>query len=464
MRSESFGRSDQVIARQNVPCIPFVAACLLLGFNAVGAFANNRPNVIVIMADDIGAEGLACYGSTIYTTPNLDQMAAEGVRFNNAYATPLCTPTRVMIMSGLYPNRTGYRALIGKGEGVRLVPEIKTFAHDFRAAGYATAVAGKWQLGKFDECPNQPVEHGFDEYCMWSWFYKGKKSSRYYGPQIYRDGVITNGDADDFGPDDYRDFVLDSIDRKKDQPFLVYFPMALVHSPFINPPDLRKRAESKFTDDLDKQTRAFGHMITYMDQTVGDIMAKLQEHDLDENTLVLFTGDNGTNKSITSKLPGMELKGGKGSMTEAGSRVPLLAWWPGQLKPAVRDEFFCLVDVLPTIHSIAGIDLERKVDGMDLSQLLVGGDGTNREHVLINYGRGFFVRDKRFRLNQNGKLYDISVASDATRYSEAVTTDPTHTADRARLQGILDDFMAIDAEYDHSFSDQQKAKRVKKTQ
>ena len=446
--------------RSSIRCI---AACLLVGLSALGAFADERPNVIVIMADDIGAEGLGCYGSTIYTTPHLDRMASEGIRFNNAYATPLCTPTRVMIMSGLYPNRTGYRALMGKGEGVRLVPEVRTFAHDFRDAGYATAIAGKWQLGKFDEYPDQPVEHGFDEYCMWTWVYEGKKSSRYYGPQIYRDGKVTNGDAEDFGPDDYRDFVLDFIDRKKDEPFLVYFPMALVHSPFINPPDLKKRAESNFTDDLDKQTRAFGHMITYMDQVVGDIMAKLNEHGLEDNTLVLFTGDNGTHKSITSKLPGMDLKGGKGSMTEAGSRVPLLAWWPGQIKPAVRDEFFCLVDVLPTIHSIADIELNRKVDGMNLSHLLVGGEGSNRERVLINYGRGFFVRESRFRLNQDGKLYDIPITSDASRYSEAVTTDPTHDSDRIRLQKILNDFMAIEPKYNKGSTDSRKKKeRTKK--
>ena len=409
--------------------------------------AADRPNVILIMADDLGAEGLACYGSTIYTTPNLDRMAAEGIRFDNAYATPLCTPTRVMIMSGLYPNRSGYRALIGKGKGVRLAPEIRTFAHDFRAAGYATAVAGKWQLGKFDEIPNQPVEHGFDEYCLWTWIYQGKKSSRYYGPQIYRGGTVTNGDTADFGPDDYRDFVLDFIDRKKDQPFLVYFPMALVHSPFVHPPDLQRRAERKFTDDLDKKTRAFGHMAAYMDQVVGDILAKLKEHGLEDNTLVLFTGDNGTDRNITSRLPGMDIKGGKGTMTEAGSRVPLLAWWPGHVEPAVREEFFCLVDVLPTIEAIAGIAPNRKIDGMDLSHLLLGGEGTNRQQVLINYGRGFFVREERFRLNQDGKLYDIPVASDATRYTEAVSTDPAHAAERARLKHVLDAFMAIEPEY-----------------
>ncbi|WP_182864736.1 sulfatase-like hydrolase/transferase [Rhodopirellula sp. JC639] len=233
----------------------------------------------------------------------------------------------------------------------------------------------------------------------------------------------------------------------------------------IDPPDLQKRAESRFTNDIDKQTRAFGHMITYMDQIVGDIMAKLKEHGLEDNTLVLFTGDNGTHKSITSKLPGMNLQGGKGSMTEAGSRVPLLAWWPGHIKPAVRSEFFCLVDVLPTIHSIAGIELNRKVDGMNLSHLFVGGEGTDRDHVLINYGRGYFVREKRFRLNQDGKLYDIPITSDASRYSEAVTTDAAHNFDRVRLQKILDDFMAIEPQYNKGSTDSRKKKeRVKRQQ
>ena len=152
---------------------------LLLAVISTSAFSASKPNIIVIMADDIGAEGLNCYGSTIYTTPHLDTMAKEGIRFNNAYATPLCTPTRVMIMSGLYPGRTGFKALIGKGEGVRMPADIKTFGHYFKDAGYETAIAGKWQLGKFDECPDQPREHGFDEYCMWTWYYKGKKSSRF---------------------------------------------------------------------------------------------------------------------------------------------------------------------------------------------------------------------------------------------------------------------------------------------
>jgi arylsulfatase A len=422
------------------------ALCPLTAPLAAQVVAPSKPNVIVIMADDLGAEGLACYGSTIYTTPHLDQMAKEGVKFQNAYTSPLCTPTRVMLMSGLYPNRTGFQGLISKDEDVRLPSEIKTFGHYFREAGYRTAIAGKWQLGQFDQFPDQPVEHGFDKYCMWTWQFAGKKSSRYYAPQIYRDGKLFDGKGSDFGPDFYSQFLLDFIDEHKSQPFFIYYPMALVHSPFIHPPGLDELAQSRFSNDLDKKTREFGHMITYMDEIVGKFMKKLKEHGLEKNTLVLFTGDNGTGREITSKLAGMDLKGGKGTMTEAGSRVPMLAWWPETIKPGVREQLFCLADVLPTITSVAGIPRSRQHDGMDLSHVLLGKEGKDREQVFINHGRGYFVREKRFRLNEDGKMYDIPIASDKERYSETVTTDPAHEADRLRLQAALDQFRAIKSE------------------
>jgi arylsulfatase A len=257
---------------------------------------------------------------------------------------------------------------------------------------------------------------------------------------------------------------LDFIDQNKDRPFFIYYPMALVHSPFIHPPELEPLARTRFTDDLDKNTVAFGHMVTYMDHLVGKVLARLKEHGLERNTLVLFTGDNGTGTQITSRLAGMKLKGGKGSMTEAGSRVPLLAWWPGTIEPAVRDGLFCLVDVLPTITSLAGIQPGRRLDGMNLSHHLVGGTGKDREHVLINLNRGWFVRDQRFRLNQDGKLYDIPVTSDQQRYREKQSTDPQYDGQRQRLQSVLDEFMAIQREYETpSRSGSKKQKTPKKS-
>jgi arylsulfatase A len=188
-------------------------------------------------------------------------------------------------------------------------------------------------------------------------------------------------------------------------------------------------------------------MITYMDHVVGKILDRLKQHGIEDNTLVLFTGDNGTHRKITSKLDRMDLKGGKGTMTEAGSRVPLLARWPGTVQPGVRDQFFCLVDILPTIAAVAGIKLETRLDGMDLSHNLFGKTGQDREHVLINYGRGYFVRDKRFRLNQDGTFYDIPITSDRQRYSEKQSDNPAYAGDRQRLRIILDEFMTIQPEY-----------------
>jgi arylsulfatase A len=254
---------------------------------------------------------------------------------------------------------------------------------------------------------------------------------------------------------------LEFIDENKSKPFCIYYPMALVHSPFIHPPELEELARSKYTDDLDKSTVAFGHMVTYMDHLIGRILTRLKHHGLDRNTLILFTGDNGTGKQITSKIAGMDLKGGKGTMTEAGSRVPLVAWWPGTIRPAVRDEFFCLVDVLPTITSMAGIKLDGKVDGMDLSHHLNGKMGKDRKHVLINHGKGYFVRDQRFRINQDGKFYDIPVSSDKERYSEKQSVDPAHADRRQQLQGILDDFMSIESEYENPGRPKSKDNKIK---
>ena len=207
---------------------------------------------------------------------------------------------------------------------------IRTFGHDFRDAGYATGIAGKWQLGKFDEFPHQPVEHGFEEYCMWYGFTGAKNPADSTPRRSTARAKSSRARKTITDEDFFNDFLLDFIDRKKDKPFFFYFPMALVHSPFVHPPELEDLASTNYPDGLDKKTAAFGHMITYMDEIIGNILCKLREHQLDQNTLVLFTGDNGIHRSITSYLPGLEITGGKGTMTEAGSRVPFLAWWHGR--------------------------------------------------------------------------------------------------------------------------------------
>lgn len=453
--------------RQLLVCFAFVGAAFALNAESnkptgqdpsiakASSDRQDRPNIIVIMADDLGAEGLACYGSSIYTTPNLDTMAQEGVLFNNAYSTPLCTPTRVMIMTGKYPNRSGFTSLIsGKEKDARMPAMLKTFGNYFKEAGYKTAMAGKWQLGQFDFYPNQPVEHGFNAYCMWKWMFGGKKTSRFYEPGIWSNGESKDGGVKDYGPDIYTQFVVDFIEQNQGEPFFIYFPMALVHSPFRNPPGLKELSHSKYVEGMNKETMAFGHMITYMDMLVGKILQKLKDTGLDDNTLVMFTGDNGTSRKIISQLGGLKLEGAKGSMTEAGTRVPFICRWPSRV-PAGRelDEMFCLVDVLPTISKVAGVEIASEgIDGMDLSHYLFGTEGVDRDHVFMSYNGESFVRDQRFRLSDEGVLFDIPATSNESRYSEKISINPEHKEVKERLQVLLDQYNSIEPEASAAFA------------
>ena len=408
-----------------------------------------KPNIILIMADDLGAETLGCYGNTVNSTPRLDQMAREGARFENAFATPVCSPTRAMILTGLHPNRTGVLERLDSPldpeKNNRLPAHLPTFARVFRAAGYATAIAGKWHLGDFQAHPDQPVSHGFDEYCLWVQYWDGERRSRYYAPHNWENGTYRAHGAETFGPDYYSDFLIDFIERNRDRPFLAYYPMNLIHGPLVAPPGLQALAESEYPDDLGLNERKAGHMVTYMDAIVGKFLDKIEELDLDEHTLIVFTGDNGTAGNLESQLGPFKLKGGKRTMNEAGTRVPLIARWPGVVPAGTRDAFFSLMDVMPTLSAMARIPMEHPVDGMDLSHSLLGKSGNDREYFSMAFeGDVYFVRDKRFRLHEDGRLYDIPVSGNETRYSmDSLVGKSGHSDARERLQTRLESYMGI---------------------
>jgi arylsulfatase A len=409
------------------------------------------------MADDLGAETLACYGNSVFTTPNLDRMANEGARFDNAYATPVCSPTRAMILTGLYPNRTGILERMDSPDDKkelnnRLPGHLKTFGNVFKSAGYATAIAGKWHLGNFQTCPDQPMSHGFDECCLWVQWWGGERYSRYYAPHNWENGEYREHGEEVYGPDYYSDFLIDFMKRNKDKPFLAYYPMNLIHGPFHEPPDLKELAESRFPDDLGKNERLAGHMITYMDAIVGKLLATLDELGLAENTLVIFTGDNGSASSMESRLGDFRLHGGKRTMNEAGTRVPFMAKWPGKIPAGTRNQIFCLADILPTLASVADIPLGHKVDGMDLSHNLFGTSGKDREYFPMAFEGGcWFVRDNRFRLHEDGRFYEVPVGQNESRYGMEILDPGLHVESRDRLQRQLDEFMAI-TKTDDSYS------------
>ena len=411
---------------------------------------SNKPNILLIMADDLGAENLGCYGNSVYSTPNLDRMADEGARFENAFSTPVCSPTRAMILTGLHPNRSGFLERIDSPldlkKNNRLPVHLKTIGHVFQSAGYVTAIAGKWHLGDFQRYPDQPVSHGFNEYCLWVQNWDDERPSRYYGPHIWEDGEYIVHGEDVFGPDLYSDYLVEFMKRNRDRPFLAYLPMNLIHSPLVSPPGLKKLAESKYPDDLGRKERVAGHMVTYMDGIIGKLLDTLKELDLEKNTLVVFTGDNGSTGSLVNRLGSFQLRGGKRSMNEAGTRVPLIMRWPEKIPAGQRDAFFSLMDMLPTLAAVGGIPIEFDIDGMDLSHNLFGTPGKDREYFAMAFEGGcYFVRDRRFRLHEDGRVYDVSVESNESRYDMTVVEGPEKQAQvRKRLEHILKEFMSID--------------------
>jgi arylsulfatase A len=421
-------------------------------FVATSASAESKPpNILLIMADDLGAENLACYGNTVHSTPHLDDMAAEGARFDHAYASPVCTPTRAMILTGLYPHRTGFLERLDSPDDVeknnRLPVHLKTFGHLFQSAGYATAIAGKWHLGDFQKFPDQPGSHGFDEHCLWVQYWDGVRPSRYYGPHNWENGKYKVHNEEVFGPDYYSEFLIDFMERnqEKSRPFFAYFPMNLIHTPFVTPPGDQTSAEAHYPEDLGKKECINGRMVHYMDKIVGRLLSKLEELGIEDNTMVIFTGDNGTVGNLVNQLGDFHLRGGKRTMNEAGTRVPLIVRWPGRIPAGKRESFITLMDMLPTLASVAGIPLEHSVDGMDLSHNFFDEPGEDRKTFSMAFEGGvYFVRDKRFRLHEDGRFYDVPLSGNESRYGMDVVTDPNaHGEDRQRLQRVLDAFMNI---------------------
>ena len=374
--------------------------------NGSPAPAALKPNLILIMADDLGYETIGANGGTSYRTPALDKLAATGVRFTHCYAQPLCTPTRVQIMTGL----SNARNYINFGN---MDPQAVTFANLLKRAGYATCIAGKWQLGQDLDLPKK---FGFDEYCLWQ---HTRRPPRYANPGLEINGVEKDYTNGEYGPDLVNNYALDFIARKKDGPFFLYYPMMLTHAPYQPTPDSQSwdpRANGEKVNQADKH---FGDMVAYMDKLIGKLVAKLDALGLRDNTLILFLGDNGTGKGTRSMMGDREVIGGKGSTTAAGMHVPLIANWPGQVVAGnVCSDLVDTTDFLPTLLEAAGVPLptELKLDGRSFLPQLRGKQGQPREWIYSWYsprqGADLTVREfafnHRFKLYRTGDFFDLT--------------------------------------------------------
>jgi arylsulfatase A len=326
-----------------------------------------------------------------------------------------------------------------------LDPKQKTFGHLLRDAGYATCVVGKWQLyGSVNQSAevrgtgSLPHQAGFDEHCLWQ---INDRGSRYKNPVMVQNGKTLDNLKGKYGPDVSCDYALDFIEQHKTGPFLLYFPMALVHSPFVPTPD----SEGWDKPEHKNNTKYFADMVAYMDKIVGRIVSKLDELGLRGNTLVLFTGDNGTNKSIKSKTKNGIIQGDKGQTTDAGTRVPLIANQPGVVPSGkVCSDLVDFSDFVPTFAEAAGTEIPEnmKVDGRSFLPQLSGKKGNPREWIFCHYDPRWgnrrkrrFVRDKRWKLYADGELYDVPAD---TLEQNPNPSDPEAVAARKRLQAVLD--------------------------
>ena len=418
------------------------AAALAAGGVAPSCSSREPPiNVILIMADDLGWETLGCYGGTAHRTPVLDELARTGARFNHCYSQPLCTPTRVQLMTGRY----NFRNYIGFGV---LKPGERTFGHMMQDAGYSTCAVGKWQLWGANDSRGMggrgvyPDEAGFDEYCLWQIEQIGE---RYADPVMCLNTREPEKLLGAYGPDVATDFLLRFIARQDGQPFFAYYPMILPHDPFVPTPD---SPEWVTNDRRQPNDRFFGAMVTYVDKLVGRITEKLDELGIRENTLLMFLGDNGTNRSITSPTTQGEVMGHKGFPDDGGTRVPLIAHWPGVIPGGqVLDDLVDTTDFLPTLAAVTGAPLPSGVqlDGRSFWPRLRGGTGNPREWVFShydpdwgNFSRSRFARDQRWKLYDDGRLYDVPADPLEQHPLRPGSGGPEGAAARQRLREVLE--------------------------
>jgi arylsulfatase A-like enzyme len=412
------------------------------------------------MADDQGYETIGANGGTSYRTPNIDRLAANGMRFENAYAHPLCTPSRVALMTGRY----NFRNYTSFGE---LQLSEKTFGNMLKDAGYKTAIVGKWQLSEGDF--QAPFHFGFEEYLLWHFGTRvngvltpGSQGSRYWDPVFYHNGKRPTDVKGKFGPDVMADYVENYIQQHQAEPFFLYYPLALPHDPWIKPPDYQptgdfpaefrafegQRSDPLGAKQIEERQRRFGAMVEYVDRLVGRVTAQLDALKLSEKTLVIFTGDNGTHPSLHSAFKGSDVKGDKGRPTDAGTHVPLIAQWKGRIKPGkVNQDLVDFTDFLPTLAEIAAAKPPAGVtiDGHSFAPQLRGQKGQPREWIFCHYDPRWanfkparYAQDKQYKLYGDGALYDFR--QDPLEKSPLAQTSLTAAQEKSRqkLQKVLD--------------------------
>jgi arylsulfatase A-like enzyme len=414
---------------------PLWMVCLILILGGCGEeprtadpAADIRPNFVVIFCDDLGYGDLGVYGHPTIRTPQLDRMAAEGQKWTNFYvAASVCTPSRAGLITGRLPIRSGMcsdqrRVLFPDSGGGLPVDEI-TIAEALKEAGYATAAIGKWHLGHLPQY--LPTEHGFDYYFGIPYSNDMDRTpdsppgraafldpkSEYWNVPLIRNGEIVERPADQTTiTRRYTEEAVRFIRGHIDEPFFVYLAHSMVHVPLFR--------SSEFENT--SLRGLYGDVVGEIDWSVGKILNTLREQGLDRETLVIFTSDNGPWLTYNEQggSAGL-LRGGKGDTFEGGMREPTIFWWPGAIKPDVIPNMAATLDILPTILSLAGVDLpdDRILDGVDLTPAFDGSGDTARDTI-------FYYRGTRIFAVRKGPYKAHFVTRSGYGPDEAVEHDP----------------------------------------
>lgn len=366
-----------------------LATISLVGFILV---ANDRPNIIIIMVDDMGYAGpsIPPYSNPNYDTPGMDQLAREGMRFTDFHSSgSVCSPTRAGLLTGRYQQRAGIEAVIhpypGHPEHQKGLRESEiTFAELFQENGYATGVVGKWHLGYPEGDPEfHPENHGFD-------YFRGYHSGNidyinHWGDHYEHDWWHGRKETIEDGYTTHliNHYALEFIENNQDRPFCLYVAHESPHAPIQGPDDPIQRGPG-MKERITPQDEAMKQMILEMDKGVEQIRSRIVSLGLEKNTLILFFSDNGDAPNTNTGSP--KLRGHKGSLYEGGHRVPAIAWWPGKIEAnAISDALGISIDVMPTVLSIAGIQKpdDLNLDGIDVSPVLFDSSATLPERTLF---------------------------------------------------------------------------------
>ncbi len=399
-----------------------------------------QPNIILIMADDLGYGDIGCFGNDSVRTPVLDKLAAEGIRFTDFHSNgAVCSPTRAALMTGNYQQRAGIEGVIYAALDKRIYgisDKQKTMAEYYKEAGYTTGIFGKWHLGYKPEF--NPVFHGFDE------FYGYVSGNVDY--ISHRDGVGLldwwhNTDTcydEGYVTDIITDKALEFIVKNRNNPFFLYLPHEAVHYPYQGRNDKADRLPGvNFTahGSRSDKKQAYREMLEIMDENIGRIMNKLEELDLNNSTFVLFCSDNGaTNMGNNGNLNGF-----KGSLWEGGHRVPAIAWFPSRIKAGVTINSAILsMDILPTLLKVSGISGSDNFDGKDFSKGLFTGERMIERPVFWRYRNQWAVRMgdwKYLKIGENEFLFNLK--NDLAEQNNLINQNPLKAAD---LNKMLDDW------------------------